>query len=127
MYSIGIPSSKLSPRGLTHREPLIDEAHFDRFVETCAPLLRSGRDVMCILYGRTESSVGKVRHVLREFALMCESFFCYITKQVRQYGYWKRQRGIAKYKNLEHVFMTYKGALPKHVPKERVHVDPGSL
>ena len=51
---------------------------------------------------------------------------CYNMKQLQQYGYWKRQRGIANSKSLEQAFYVYKGKTPKHMPNCRLFVDPGS-
>ena len=39
---------------LTHREPLLDETDFDRFVQTVEPLMQPGRDILWVLAGRTD-------------------------------------------------------------------------
>jgi hypothetical protein len=44
-----------------HREPLLDDADFLRFVGTVDPLMKAGRDVMWVLVGRTESNIPKVK------------------------------------------------------------------
>ena len=114
-------------RGLTHREPLVDEGDFERFVQTVAPLLQPGRDVMWALVGRTESNAPKMKKILRQYGLKFEHFYlCYNTKQMQQYGYWKRQRGIANSKSLEQALYVYKARVPKAMPKTRLYVDPGS-
>ena len=51
--------------GLTHREPVLDEADFERFAETVEPLLQAKRDVLWVLCGRTESNVFNVKKTLR--------------------------------------------------------------
>jgi hypothetical protein len=45
---------------------------------------------------------------------------------MHQYGYWKRQRGIANSKSIELCLLAYKGSVPKTMPKNRMHVDTGS-
>ena len=113
--------------GLTHREPLIEETDFTRFVSTVEPLMRGGRDVMWVLAGRTESNLPKIKKVLKAHKLNCD--FCYLsynTKQMQQYGHFKRQKGFANSKSLEKAFYVYKGRVPKNMPKNRMHVDAGS-
>ena len=113
--------------GLTHREPLLDEVDFLRFITTVDPLMKAGRDVMWVLVGRTESSLPKVKKVLAKFKMTVEAFYlCYNTKQMHQYGYWKRQRGIANSKSIEQALLVYKGLVPNTMPKNRRHVDGGS-
>ena len=51
-------------RGLTHREPLIDEKDFERFIATMEPLLQPRRDVMWVLAGRTKSNIPKLEKIL---------------------------------------------------------------
>ena len=64
--------------GLTHREPLLDEGDFQRFVTTVDPLMKAGRDVMWVLVGRTESSLPKVKKVLAEFKMTVKALYlCY--------------------------------------------------
>ena len=113
--------------GLTHREPLIDETDFERFVETVKPLLRASRDVLWVMAGRTDSNLPKIKKVLRKAGFKYDCFFlCYNTKQMQQYGYWKRQRGIANSKNVEMLFLAYLGTMPRHLPRKRQYLDPGS-
>ena len=45
---------------------------------------------------------------------------------MQQYGYWKRQRGIANSKRLEQALFVYKAKLPRMMPKTRMFVDPWS-
>ncbi len=79
---------------------------------------------MWVLVGRTESNLPKVKKVLAKFKMTVEAFYqCYNTKQMHQYGYWKRQRGIANSKSIEQVLLAYKGTVPKAKPKNRMHVD----
>ncbi len=47
--------------GLTHREPIVDEADFERFTETVTPLLQPKRDVVWILCGRMENNAAKLK------------------------------------------------------------------
>jgi len=113
--------------GLTHREPLLDEADFERFLAAVEPLMKPARDVLWVLAGRTESNVPKVRKLLATRKLHSEVFYlCYNTKQMAAYGFWKRQRGLANSKSLEPAFYVYKGKLPKKMPKNRMYVDSGS-
>ena len=44
-----------------HREPLLDEADFERFVQAFDSLMQAGRDVLWVLVGRTDSSIPKVK------------------------------------------------------------------
>ena len=114
--------------GLTHREPLVDENDFERFVATVAQLLQPSRDVMWVLCGRTDSNVPKLKKILAKFLLRFEVFhFCYNTKQMQTYGYWKRQRGIANSKSLEPVLCVFRGKMPKNMPKQRKYVDANTL
>ncbi len=113
--------------GLTHREPLLDECDFQRFVATVDPLMKAGRDVMWVLVGRTESNLPKVRKALLKHKMNVEALYlCYDAQQMELYGYWKRQRGIANSKTVEQVLLAYKGTMPKNMPKNRLWVDPGS-
>ena len=43
--------------GLLHRELLLDDKHFERFIKTVEPLLKPNRDTMWILAGRTDSNL----------------------------------------------------------------------
>mgnify|MGYP000273262063 CR=1 FL=1 len=64
---------------------------------------------------------------MAKFKMTVEAFYlCYNTKQMHQYGYWKRQRGIANSKSIELCLLAYKGSVPKTMPKNRMHVDTGS-
>ena len=47
--------------GLTHREPLLDEDDFERFVQTVEPLMQPGRDILWVLAGRTDSNLPKIK------------------------------------------------------------------
>ena len=51
-------STNFSP-GLTHREPLLDEPDFERFVQKIEPLMKAGRDVLWVLAGRMESNISQ--------------------------------------------------------------------
>ena len=52
---------------------------------------------------------------------------CYNTKQMMQYGHFKKQRGIANSRSHELLFLGYRGRVPKQLAKLRMHVDGGSL
>jgi hypothetical protein len=68
-----------------------------------------------------------LKKVLAQHSLRNEVFYlCYNTKQMLQYGHWKRQRGLANSKTLEQVLLVYKGKVPKNMPKTRQHVDANS-
>ena len=113
--------------GLTHREPILDETDFEKFVETATPLLQPGRDVLWVLAGRTDSNVSKIKKCLRKHHFKLNIFYlCYNTKQMLQYGYWKKQRGLANSRNLEMAIYAYKGKPPKSAPLARMYVDEGS-
>ena len=113
--------------GLTHREPLVDETHVECFVQTVLPLLKPSRDIVWILCGRTKSNVPKLEKILDKYQMRHEEFsLCYNTKQMAQYGYFKRQRGIANSKNLEVVLCAFLGKMPKNMPKNRHYVDASS-
>ena len=112
---------------LTHREPLLDEVDFERFVQAIDPLMQAGRDVLWVLAGRTDSSVPKIRKIVAQYGFNIEAFYLvYNTKQMQQYGYWQRQRGISNSKSVEQAFYAYKGRTPKLMPKNRHYVDHGS-
>ena len=113
--------------GLTHREPVVDEADFSRFVATIEPLLQPNRDVLWVMAGRTESNLPKIRKVLAKHKMHAEVFYlCYNAKQMQQFGYWRRQRGVARSKSIEQALFVYKGKVPRNLPKTRKFVDGGS-
>ena len=69
----------------------------------------------------------EIRKLLQEAKLNSEMFFfCYNTKQMKQYGHFKRERGLANSKSIEPVFLCWKGLVPRCVAKHRVYVDAGS-
>ena len=41
----------LEGQGLTHREPALDEADFERYVKSILPLMAMGRDVLWVMGG----------------------------------------------------------------------------
>ena len=113
--------------GLTHREPLLDEKDFERFMATIEPLLQPRRDVVWVMAGRTESNIPKLKRILDKFSLRWTVFsLCYNTKLMKQYGHFKRERGMANSKSLEQAFYVYKGRMPKNKPVTRLYVDPGT-
>ena len=95
--------------GLTHREPVLDEPDFERFLQTIEPLMQGGRDILWLLVGRTDSNAVKAKKVLRTHGFKNVSFYLtYNTKLMHQYGHWKRQRGIANSKSIEQLWCCYK-------------------
>lgn len=122
------PFQQILPPDLTAREPLVNEVQFERFVKTSTQLMSPGRDIMWVLCGRAESNVGKIKKILTAHNLKWRTFFfVYNAKQMQQYGYWKRLRGIANSKTWETVFMVFAGKMPKNFPKGRWYVDQGSM
>ena len=112
---------------LTHREPALDEQDFERYVKSFSPLMLPGRDVLRVLGGRTDTNRGKLKRTLaKNFINMKVFHLCYNTKQMMQYGHFKKQRGIANSRSHELLFLCYKGRMPKQLPKTRAHVDAGS-
>ncbi len=96
--------------GLTHREAVLDEDDFLRFVSTVEPLMKAGRDVMWVLVGRTESNLPRLKKVLAKFKLTVEAFYlCYNTKQMHQYGNWKRQQGHCNFEEHRALFVGPQG------------------
>ena len=117
----------LNVRGLTHREPLVDEVDFERFVRAIEGLMQAGRDVLWVLAGRTDSSIPQIKGLLAKFKSNIGVFYlCYNAKQMQQCGCWQRQRGMANSKSVEQAFYCYKGKTPKLMPKNRLHVDYGT-
>ena len=110
---------------LRYREPLVDEKDFDRFVSTVGPLMRPGRDVLWVLCGRTLSNHQKLKKMDKHRLTAEHIIMTYDTRLMQQYGFWKRQRGIANSKSVEQAWFVYKGRMPK-MPKERQFVDVGS-
>ena len=76
--------------------------------------MNHGRDVLWVLCDRAQSNLDRM------------FYLCYNTKQMMQFGHFKRQKGIASSRSHELLFLCYKGRLPKHVAKTTVHVDGGS-
>ena len=114
-------------QGLTHREPALDEDDFDRYLQSLEPLMVSGRDVLWVLGGRTETNRLKLKRILSKHRLKQQIFhLCYNTKQMMQYGHFQRQGGIANSRSHELMFCCYKGRAPKHLAKTRSFVDPGT-
>ena len=131
MFFYEVKNARLVPcydgNHLTHREPLIDIVDFGRFVDTAEPLMKPGQDVMWVMVGRTETNLAKIRKQLAKSKLQSDMFyFCYNTKQMKQYGHFKRERGLANSKSIEHAFLVWKGPVPRCLAKHRLHVDAGS-
>ena len=103
----------------------MDTADLTRFLALAEPLMVSGRDVMCILAGRTDSNVAKIKKIVKAFKLTSVVYHLnYNIKLMKQYGHFKRGRDLANSKSIELAFMIWKGKVPK-TPKNRMHVDPG--
>ena len=114
-------------QGLTHREPVLDESDFDRYLQSLEPLMVPGRDILWVLGGRTETNRQKLKRILSKQNLRMQVFhLCYNTKQMMQYGHFQRQGGIANSRSHELLFLCYKGRLPKDLAKIRRYVDAGS-
>ena len=114
-------------QGLTHREPVLDEDDFERYLQSLEPMMTANRDVLWVLGGRTETNRPKLKRLLSKHKLKQQAFhLCYNTKQMQQYGHFQRQGGIANSRNHEVLLCCYKGKAPKQLAKTRVHVDPGS-
>ena len=131
MFFYDVKNARLVPcydgNHLTHREPFIDIVDFGRFVDTAEPLMKPGQDVMWVMVGRTETNLAKIRKQLAKSKLQSDMFyFCYNTKQMKQYGHFVRQRGVANSKSLELALYIYKGRKPKNYPKYRKYVDAGT-
>ena len=87
-----------------------------------------GRDVLWVLGGRTDTNRVKLKRILTNNFINTQVFhLCYNTKQMMQYGHFKKQRGIANSRSHELLFLGYKGRVPKQLAKLRMHVDGGSL
>ena len=72
-------------QGLTHREPALDEADFERYVMSLEPLMASGRDVLWVLGGRTDTHITKLKRILAKTLMQMQVFhLCYNTKQMLQ-------------------------------------------
>ena len=69
--------------GLTHREPALDEQDFERYLKSFAPLMQSGRDVMWVLGGRTDTNRVKIKRILAKNLFHVQVFhLCRNTKQM---------------------------------------------
>ena len=55
-----------------------------------------------------------------------EFVLIYSAQKMEQYGYWKRQRGLARSNNVEHLLLVCKEKLPTNMPAKRLYVDAGS-
>ena len=79
-------------QGLTHREPVLDEDDFDRYLHSLEPLMQAGRDVLWVLSGRTEANRAKLKRILVKHRFKHQIFhLCYNTKQMLQFGHFRRQ------------------------------------
>ena len=66
----------------------MDEDDFDRFVETCEPLMKPSRDVMWVLVGRTDTNLEKVKRILRQHNLHFDKFWLmYNYKLMQLFGH----------------------------------------
>ena len=61
-------------QGLTHREPVLDENDFDRYLQSLEPLMVPGRDVLWVLGGRTETNRLKLKRILTKYKLRMQIF-----------------------------------------------------
>ena len=106
---------------LTHREPALHEADFERYAKSLYPLMVAGRDVLWVLRGRTDTNRTKsTRILLRKSHFVVQVFHpCYNTKQMLQFGHFQRQRGIANSRSHELLYLCYKGRTPKQLAKVR--------
>ena len=59
---------------LTHREPALDEADFERDLKSLTPLMQAGRDVLWVLTGRTESNLPKIKRLLGKHSFHFQQF-----------------------------------------------------
>ena len=108
-------------------EPLLDEADFERFVATAHPLLAVGRDILWVFAGRATSNLPKIKKVLRNFKMRSAEFaLIYSSQKMQQYGYWQRQRGLARSNNIETLLLVFKDKVPAGMPLTRMYVDAGS-
>ena len=115
------------PPDLTHREPLVDETDLDLFIKIIKPLLQPARDAVWIMAGRTRSNLGKIEKILKVHGLKSELFnVMYNSKQMQQYGHWKRMRGIGVAKTFEHWLLAFMGKTPP-MHKTRQFIDAGSF
>ena len=115
----------LQGQGLTYREPAMDEADFERFVKSCVALMVPGRDVMWVLGGRTQTNELKLKRVLKKNNCNYQKFhLCYNMKHMT--NHFKLQRGVAKSRNHEMLYLCYLGRMPKRLAKTRAYVDVGS-
>ena len=70
---------------LTHREPALDEADFERYLKSLTALLHAGRDVLWVLTGRTESNLPKIKKILSKNSYHFQQYhLCYNIKQTQQ-------------------------------------------
>jgi len=112
---------------LTHREPVLDELDFERYLQSLEPLMVPGRDVLWVLGGRTETNRLKLKRILSKHKMRTQVFhLCYNTKQMMQYGHFQRQGGIANSRSHEMMYCCYKSRAPKQLAKTRQFVDPGT-
>ncbi len=113
--------------GLTHREPAVDELDFERYVKSLSPLMLPERDVLWVLGGRTDTHDRRIKRILARNFISAKAFhLSYNTKQMMQFGHFKKQRGIANSRSHELLYLCYKNRVPKQLSKLRVHVDAGS-
>ena len=106
---------------------MLDEDDFDKFCECIGKLLKPD-DVMWALCGRASSSHTKMVKVVAKHNLKCVTYHLnYNPKQMQQYGYWRRNRGLANARVMESMLLVYKGPRQPKLKKERRFVDQGSL
>ena len=97
-------------QGLAHREPALDEPDFERYIKMFVPLMLLAWDVLWVLGGRTDTNRPKLKRILAKSGLHMQVFhLCYNTKQMQQYGHFKRARGVENSSSHEFLFLCYKG------------------
>ena len=93
---------------LTRVEPALEEAEFERYIKSLIPLMHTGRDASRVLGGRTGTNSVKIKRVLARNPLRAQTFhLCDNAKQMMQYGHFKRQRGVAKSRSHEVMFLCF--------------------
>ena len=74
---------------LIQREPMLDDAHFQMFLDTLTPIMKPGHDVCWILGGRLADNEKAIIKELNERNLIFKKLFLVYDAKLLEKYYWR--------------------------------------